>query len=78
MEGFPEHRGILYNQENCSGFIQPISLDKLMTMMTEPSLGNLTANLMESDALMIENLHTVVASKPKVVYWYDFYPKKNK
>ena len=67
MEGFPEQRGILYNQENCSSFIQPISLDVLMTMITEPSLGGLSASLMETDAVAIEQLQNIVAAKPKVV-----------
>ena len=66
MEGFPEQRGILYNQENSSSFIQPISLDVLMTMITEPSLGGLSTSLMETDAVAIEKLQSIVATKPKV------------
>ena len=66
MEGFPEQRGILYNQENSSSFIQPISLDVLMTMITEPSLGGLSTSLMETDAVAIETLQNIVAAKPKV------------
>ena len=65
-EGFPEHRGILYNQENCSSFIQPISLDILMTLITEPTLGSLSGSLMETDALAVEKLQNIVAAKPKV------------
>ena len=65
MEGFPESKGVLYSRENTSNFLQPIPLDKLLSLVMEPNLGNVE-DLLEADLLCIEKIQGLVAPKPKV------------